>query len=133
MRKSIEVLYRVLVCGGRTFGRGPGEEVFMQRTLDSLHLWKRIDLLVTGGAFGVDSVATWWARSRGVQSVVVPANWNGNGRAAGMQRNQLMLDLVEPHLVVAFPGGRGTAGMVMLARKEGIDVRQVALPVPEQR
>jgi hypothetical protein len=39
----------------------------------------------------------------------------GDGRAAGPRRNQRMLEDFRPDLVVAFPGGRGTAYMVRRA------------------
>ena len=50
-----------------------------------------------------------------------PADWKVRGRAAGHIRNQQMLDEGRPHLVVAFPGGRGTADMVRRARAAGIE------------
>jgi hypothetical protein len=50
------------------------------------------------------------------------ADWNTHGRAAGPIRNQRMLDEVKPELVVAFPGGRGTADMVRRAREAGVNV-----------
>jgi hypothetical protein len=44
---------------------------------------------------------------------------------AGPIRNQRMLVEGKPDLVVAFPGGKGTAGMVTLARNAGVDVIMV--------
>jgi hypothetical protein len=48
------------------------------------------------------------------------------GKAAGSIRNQRMLD-AEKHIdvVVAFPGGRGTADMVRRARAAGIHVLEI--------
>lgn len=46
-----------------------------------------------------------------------------NGKAAGPIRNQRMLDEGKPDLVVAFPGGRGTADMVRRAKAAGVPVR----------
>jgi hypothetical protein len=37
-------------------------------------------------------------------------------------RNQAMLDYGKPDLVVAFPGGKGTADMVRRARVAGVKV-----------
>lgn len=115
----------VLVCGGRDYDRAGHVWV----TLDAIHKEKRIDLVITGGAPGADGHADAWAENRGVQRIVVPANWVGRGRAAGMERNRLMLELAKPHLVVAFPGGHGTAGMVALARRNGYRVTQ---PIPQR-
>lgn len=55
-----------------------------------------------------------------------PANWLKYGRMAGAMRNQQMLDEEEVDLVVAFPGGKGTADMVRRARAAGIEVREVS-------
>jgi len=53
------------------------------------------------------------------------ANWAGLGRKAGPIRNQEMLDQGRPNMVVAFPGGRGTADMVRRARGAGVEVIEV--------
>jgi hypothetical protein len=50
------------------------------------------------------------------------ADWQGQGRKARPIRNQRMLDKGRPDLVVAFPGGKGTTGMMTLSRKAGIEV-----------
>lgn len=47
------------------------------------------------------------------------------GKSAGPIRNQTMLDDGKPDLVLAFPGGRGTADMVAKAEKHGIPVRRI--------
>jgi hypothetical protein len=47
------------------------------------------------------------------------------GKAAGPIRNQRMIDEGKPDLVIAFPGGRGTADMVSRAKKAGIPVQEI--------
>jgi len=56
---------------------------------------------------------------------MVRAKWSKHGRAAGPIRNQEMIDECKPDLVVAFPGGRGTADMVRRAKAAGIRVIEV--------
>jgi hypothetical protein len=56
---------------------------------------------------------------------VYVAQWKKHGRAAGPIRNQRMLDEGKPDLVVAFPGGRGTADMIRRAERAGVPVQQV--------
>jgi len=53
------------------------------------------------------------------------AQWDKYGKAAGYRRNARMLEHPAPDLVVAFPGGPGTANMVMLAKRAGIPVREI--------
>lgn len=58
-----------------------------------------------------------------------PADWKRHGKSAGPIRNQLMLYETQPHIVVAFPGGRGTADMVRKAKHRGGKVIEVPYPI----
>lgn len=49
------------------------------------------------------------------------------GKAAGPIRNQRMLDDGKPDRVLAFPGGRGTANMVKLAKAAGVPVHEIRI------
>jgi hypothetical protein len=109
---------RVLVCGGRDFTR----RTFAFDTLDGLHARTPIAVVIEGGALGADQAGRDWANARGVPVETYPADWKNLGRAAGVIRNQQMLDQGCPDLVVAFTGGRGTADMVHRAIKSGIQV-----------
>lgn len=111
----------VLVCGGRDY-------LYRRRVcaaLDALHARSPVSVLVQGGAPGADSLARWWALHAGVCCITVQADWATHGPAAGPIRNQRMLDECRPALVVAFPGGRGTADMVRRARAAGVPVQEV--------
>jgi hypothetical protein len=79
-------------------------------------------LLIAGGASGADTLAARWAQDRGVPTQVYMAEWERLGREAGPIRNQRMLTEGKPDLVVAFPGGKGTANMVAQARAAGVRV-----------
>ncbi len=58
-----------------------------------------------------------------MECIVCAAKWETYGKAAGPIRNREML-LNLPALVVAFPGGKGTADMVRQAERAGIPVRR---------
>lgn len=112
----------VLVCGGRDFTN----RSFIYYRLDKLHKKRPITLIVQGFARGADRIADDWATLRKVESTerkyeITPAMWNKYGRSAGPIRNKQMLN-EEPDLVVAFPGGAGTANMITQAEDEGIEV-----------
>lgn len=112
---------RVLVCGSRKF-RSPAQ-VF--RKLESLHEQHKFTALIQGGATGVDSFAREWAATHPeIQRYVCKADWDKYGKAAGPIRNGRMLEW-KPDLVVAFPGGRGTADMVRQAREAGVEVMEI--------
>lgn len=111
---------RILVCGGRDFASAGVLEKF----LDALHEGPRgpVDRLIHGGARGADTLAGEWAKQRGIDCIAYEANWALEGRAAGPIRNKRMLDEGNPDLVIAFPGGRGTANMTRQATDRGFEV-----------
>ena len=63
-----------------------------------------------------------WAEEMSLERIVVEADWDTHGKAAGPIRNEKMLRDYTPQGVVAFPGGRGTAHMVSIAKKAGVPV-----------
>lgn len=110
---------RVVVTGGRDFW----DKTKVYEVLDSL---EGVKVLAQGGASGADMLSKAWARSRGVSVREFPADWEEFGRSAGPRRNRAMLQEVNPDLVVAFPGGRGTANCVETAKSLGFEVREIS-------
>lgn len=110
-------IMRVLVTGGRDFT----DKTLLFETLDRLHAVHSFSLLIHGDASGADRLGGEWAIERGLAVQAHPADWKKLGRSAGPIRNREMLK-ENPQLVVAFPGGKGTADMVKVARKAGIEV-----------
>lgn len=126
--------HRVLVCGGRDYD--DIERVY--GVLDAIHTRLPITHIISGGASGADSIGEAWSDERPVYLLRFPAAWTdletppvvkryrrdgtAYNAAAGGIRNQRMLDEGKPHLVVAFPGGSGTADMVRRALKAGVAV-----------
>ena len=111
---------KVLVCGGRDYHN----KELLFRVLDASNASKPIDLIIHGAARGADMLAQAWADDRGVCCLQFAADWKTDGKAAGPIRNRKML-LEEPDLVIAFPGGSGTADMVRRARKAGVEVTEI--------
>ena len=112
---------RVLVCGGRDYINYD----VMTRVLDATDATTPFTVLIYGMARGADTLAAMWATSRGIPRLGYPANWERDGRGAGPIRNRLMLEKGKPDVVIAFPGGRGTADMVRQAKAAGVLVREV--------
>lgn len=113
---------RVLVCGGRAYT----DAVRVDAVLSKLDGEARISTVIEGGAHGADRLARLWANSNLVRVETFEADWDNQGRFAGPMRNQRMLDEGRPDVVIAFPGGRGTADMVRKARKAGVQVVEIA-------
>ena len=110
---------RVLVCGGRDF-RNYGMVI---RALDALP--ERPTVIIHGCARGADTLGETWAIGRDIPTLRFPAHWDDHGPAAGPIRNKRMLDEGKPDLVIAFPGGKGTANMVSQARAAGVKVIEI--------
>jgi len=119
---------RVLVCGSRDFD-------------DYDFVWNKIHeldsrlgpftTLIHGYASGVDSQAAIVAGTlKDCKIIGYRAEWRRYGKRAGPIRNQRMLDEGKPDLVIAFPGGRGTADMKQRARRAGIEVLEIGNPLP---
>lgn len=117
---------RVLVCGGRKYG----DSLAVTRTLDGIAATEGLALLIEGGAMGADRLAAYWAEARGMPCVRMSALWSAYGKQAGPIRNGWMIALLQPDIVVAFPGGTGTADCVRQARAAGIPVRKAAPTTP---
>jgi hypothetical protein len=114
---------KVLVCGGRNYS--DGKRVFS--ILSEIHKKeRRILTIIHGGATGADTLAGEWAAANEVIAIRVPAQWSVHGRSAGPKRNDYMLREFKPDLVVAFPGGDGTADMVGKAECAGIEIDRVS-------
>ena len=114
---------RVLICGGRQFS----DAEFLWKTMDDLHAKTLMTEVIVGGAIGADTLGEHWAKDRSIPYQIFMADWATHGRAAGPIRNQAMLDEGKPDLVVAFPGGRGTADMMRRATNADVEVWQPGL------
>jgi len=113
---------KLLVCGGRNFT----DAALLNTTLSHFHGLNRITLMITGVCRGADLLADGWASREGIPHAHFPANWKGEGRAAGFIRNNRMLVVCNPNVVMAFPGGKGTAHTVKLARARQIETIEVS-------
>jgi len=113
---------RVAVTGGRKYWNR--SSVF--RALDSVHADQVIDTVIHGAAKGADTLAGNWAEENYIPEWRFYARWKVNGKlflGAGPERNERALRQGKPDLVMAFPGGKGTANMLKQAKKMGIKIR----------
>lgn len=118
---------RVLVCGGRDYNDYDTVRKVLYDFCDEYRLaeneYKMPQGLtvIHGGARGADRCADQWAVVNWVPIEEYKADWDTHGRSAGPVRNQQMLDTGVDH-VIAFPGGKGTAHMVKIAKKAGVPI-----------
>jgi hypothetical protein len=109
-------LHKILICGGRDFN----DKIVIYKVLDEYINGPGISypysnlLVITGGCRGADLVGMGWAEARGIHPCKVDALWDTHGNMAGPIRNRIMA-LMQPDVMIAFPGGAGTADMIKVA------------------
>lgn len=90
------------------------------------------DVVVSGGAKGVDQWAEIYAQERGLDTLIFPADWSSFGKKAGIIRNR---DIVKAcDRLVAFWDGKstGTQHSIELARTAGKHVLVFNAPHTEE-
>lgn len=105
-----------IITGGRDYTDADRVARVLDAAVTRQGLWCIIEGRCPSG--GADRLAQVWAEGRpdiSLISVFPGDNWP----EAGPIRNKLMLDILlghdGPKAVIGFPGGRGTANMMMLA------------------
>lgn len=112
-----ECVTALAIVGGREFK----DKEFLEKEVDKLLLvYPNIDTVVSGGAFGADTLGENYAKKLGLKTKIYRADWNGpKGKGAGIARNK---DIVaNSHVILAFWNGtsRGTKNTVERARGVG--------------
>ena len=110
---------RVLVCGDRNWTE-------LDPILQHLAQYADDTIVIEGEARGADRLAAKSAKLLDFEVWPYPAQWEQYGRAAGLIRNQQMLDDGKPDVVVYFhhnlAESKGTGDMVRRAKRAGIPV-----------
>lgn len=113
---------KLIVTGGRTYDNAEAMRWALRR-MYALHGTKLE--IYEGGALGADAGARWIRCQAKLAGRTFDADWDRYGASAGPIRNGQMLREVEPDVVMAFPGGRGTEDMISKARQAGVKVIEV--------
>jgi hypothetical protein len=107
----------VVVTGGRDYK----DYIMVNEILDFINP----DTVIQGGASGADKLALEWAKANKKSFVTYEADWTKYGKRAGPIRNRLMLIEHPDAVVIAFPGGAGTANCVRTAVSQNMIVLEV--------
>lgn len=114
---------KAIICGGRDWGTAPRQRATFAKLMGMLDREFGFTCIIEGGARGVDSLAREWGLKHKIPVMEFPAAWASMGaRHAGPARNGWMLRFGQPQLVVAFPGGAGTANMIAQATQAGVRI-----------
>lgn len=105
---------RLIIAGSRDFEVTIDQIGEIVRTLGL-----KVDEVVSGMARGPDTKGMLWAKTWGIEVKQFPADWNGQGRRAGILRNYEMGDY-GTHLLAFWDGeSAGTAHMIAYMKKLG--------------
>ena len=85
----------------------------------SPHIPEGVDLIITGGAKGVDALGEQYAHKRGIPTVTVRPAYETYGRAAPIRRDEEMVDMADMVLVVWDGVSRGSKHTADYAQKRG--------------
>ncbi len=104
---------KVAVVGSRTIKNA---DISQYIPKDATHI-------ITGGAVGVDRLAEWEARKRGINLTVFRPDYEKYGKVAPLLRNKQIVN--ECDMLIAFWDGtsRGTAFTLRYAKEKGKPVK----------
>jgi len=98
---------------GVTGGRSYMNKEHIREVLERI----KFDTLIVGDATGADALAHAWAVENNKNIVRFSAEWGVYGKRAGPMRNAQIVEACD--VLLAFPGGRGTANCVAQACQKG--------------
>lgn len=79
-------------------------------------------VVLSGTARGADRLGEEWAEKNNVPIERYPANWEGQGKKAGIIRNAYMADRAEALIALWDGASRGTENMIQIAKHRGLRV-----------
>lgn len=109
---------KAFICGSRDFK----DMSFFDKTLFDIFKTRGFaSQIISGGAYGADTLAIKYAELWEIPCSVILPDWNRWGKYAGFKRNEEMIAL-SPDLVIAFWDGesKGTKNTIGLAKKAKI-------------
>lgn len=111
--------FKVIIAGGRGFK----DFEKLCSYCDFLLQNKKNIEIISGGAWGADSLGEMYANKRSFDVKRFPANWNKFGRSAGYKRNYDMAKYADA--LIAFWDGKskGTKHMITIAHENNLNVR----------
>ena len=78
-----------------------------------------VDVIISGGAGGVDFLAEQYADSHRISKYIIRPRYNLYGRAAPLKRNEQMVDIADTVLIIWDGHSKGTQQTIEYAKKLG--------------
>lgn len=115
---------KVAVVGSREFN----DYFYLRDVLDGHR--DKIDLLVSGGARGADTLAQKYAKENGIPILIYYPEWKKLGKQAGIIRNTLIADQADVMVAFAYKTSRGTRHAISYMR--GLDKPVVVIDLEKE-
>ena len=80
---------------------------------------KNTELIISGGADGIDSIAEEFADKNRISKLIVRPRYDLYGKAAPLKRNEIMVDIADEVLIVWDGKSKGTKYTAQYAEKNG--------------
>jgi len=86
---------------------------------DYVHSLEEDDVVVSGGARGVDQFAQIYAEERGLETIIFMPNWREHGNRAGIVRNRKIVEACDRLVAFWDNSSVGTKSSIELAKGAG--------------
>lgn len=83
----------------------------------SVHIPNDTELIITGGAQGVDTLAEQYADKHKISKLIIRPRYEVYGKAAPILRNQKMVEIADVVLVIWDGQSKGTKSTIQYAQK----------------
>ena len=93
----------------------------------SAHIPEGVELIISGGAKGIDTLAEQYADVHGIEKLIIRPQYDRFGRAAPIKRNEQMVDACDVVLAIWDGESRGTRYTLDYARKKGKKIIEVVI------
>lgn len=104
--------YRVIIAGGRGFN----DYELLRERCDFFLKTKQNIQIVSGTARGADKLGEQYAKERGYQLALFPADWDTHGKSGGAIRNADMAKYADALIAFWDGSSRGTKHMIETMR-----------------
>lgn len=115
---------KVIIAGSRTFN----DYILLKEKCD--HYLSNIEVpveIVSGTARGADKLGELYAIDKGFELKRFPADWENNGKGAGMIRNKQMAEYADALIVFWDGHSKGTQHMIDTAKKLNLKIKIVKI------
>ncbi len=91
----------------------------------SSYIPENIDLIISGGAEGIDTVAEKYADKHKISKLIIRPKYNLYKKAAPLKRNELMVDIADAVLIIWDGASSGTKHTINYAKKQQKEIEVV--------